>query len=533
MKAGYLRISAEDQAGGLSPEIQRQALINAGAQQIFEDLGLSGYSGKTRPGFEALLSAITIGQVSQVICNTYSRLSRNAKDSARLDDALLAVEATVLDLGTGQTYEPRELTPELLALLARQESRAKSKRMNQTYQAFKDAGLSHSARAPFGIRIPTRASKQRGDDPPEAEERVPIRDPETYPLARQLVDHYLATGINASELVRWGQERGYPFTSGHGVHKWFAHPLVVRLVLNAGEPAQLEKIAARHRYGFKRSDQPNESHPLRGLVICSHCDKPMSSANRRSALRCTNRSCENNRQVRTELISWAISAALSKATETAPRKLLEATQGRQATPQEIELQSQQKALEKAVKSAPALEATLRPQIEALDRQLAELQSTDLSHWQTLAQEWIRGRDTWDWYQIPAELKPRIYRALIRSVHCDEGRPLRVTLADGTVGQPPDDWPDITNAGVTYGVEFLPDGRTRRAPLRDDGPDRLGWHRLLMRGDALEEFADRDHEKLRAIHDAYRRKYGYKSISDEERAKIIEEGPPEGYHSSDH
>lgn len=145
MKVGYLRISSEDQAKGLSPEIQRQVLINAGAQHVFEDLGLSGYFGKRRPGFEALMEAVAAGQVGQVVWNTYSRLSRNAKDSARLDDALLAAGATVLDLGTGQTYEPQELTPELLA---RQESRQKSKRIRQTYQSFKDAGLSHSAKAP-------------------------------------------------------------------------------------------------------------------------------------------------------------------------------------------------------------------------------------------------------------------------------------------------------------------------------------------------------------------------------------------------
>ena len=207
-------------------------------------------------------------------------------------------------------------------------------------------------------------------------------------------------------------------------------------------------------------------------------------------------------------MSWSISAALSKATETAPRKLIEVTKGRQSTPEELELQGQQRALEKAIKSAPALESKLRPQIDELARQLSELQSNDLSHWQTLAQEWIRGRGTWDWYLIPAELKPRIYRALIKSVHCDEGRPLLVFLADGTVGESPDDWPEITNAGVTYGTEFLPDGRTRRAPLRDDGPDLLGWHRLLLQGDTLEEFQDNYHEKWREHDEAEQRKLGY-------------------------
>lgn len=496
MRVGYLRISAEDQTGGLSPEIQRQALHDAGAQQIFQDLGLSGYSGKTRPGFEALLAAIAAGQVTQVVCNTYSRLSRNAKDSGRLDDALLMAGATVLDLGTGQTYEPQELTPELLALLARQESRAKSKRIHQTYQAFKDAGLSHSARAPWGIRIPTRASKQRGDDPPEAKERVPIRDESLYSKARALVEHYLSTGCTHAELFRWCQHQGIPLSSASSCRKWLTHPMVVQLVLNAGEPAQIAKVAARHATGWKRPRHANvESHPLRGLVFCNRCGRPMGSSNRRSALKCMRQTCANNKQVRTELISWAVSAALSKATEIAPRRLLETKQGRKATAQEIELQNQQLALEQAINKAPALEASLRPQIESLDRQLSKLEISDLSYWQTLAADWVRERSTLDWYLIPSELKPRIYRALIRSVHCDDGRPLRTILEDGTVGELPDQWPEITNAGVTFGVQILPNGTLKRAPLRDDGIDLLGWHRLLLDGEQLEDAIERNNERI--------------------------------------
>ena len=400
VKAGYLRISDRGQAENVTIDVQRAALIKAGAEKIFEDLGLSAYKEDVeRPGFEALIEWVDQGKVSVLIVNSLDRLSRSEWNTARIYRSLRQAGAKILNLQVGREEEPGELGQDLFAAVARDESRRKSRRIKQTIQAFKDAGVSHSAKAPWGVRIPTRASKQRGDDPPEADERIPIRDPETYSIARELVDYYLATGCSAAALIRWGGDR-CPFTSGHGLRKWFGHPLVVRLVLNAGEPAQIAKIAARHRYGWKPATRPRESHPLRGLVFCDRCGNQMGSANQRSALRCTRRSCSNNLQVRGELISWAISGSLSKATETAPRRLLEATQGRQAMPHEIELQSQQQALEKAIKSAPALEVTLRPQIEALGRQLGELQLTDLSQLQVLSQKWIRGLGTGG--TIPAE-----------------------------------------------------------------------------------------------------------------------------------
>lgn len=479
MRVGYLRISSEDQAEGLSPEIQRAALLAAGAEQIFEDLGRSGFKNITRAGFEDLLKAIEAGKVTQVITNTYSRLSRNAKDSARLDEALLAAGATVLDLGTGQEYEPAELTPELLALLARQESRAKSKRLKQTFQSFRDAGLSPSHRAPWGIRIPTRASKQRGDDPPDAVERVPIRDDSVYGKARAMVDHYLKTGCSHAELFRYCLANDIPLRSTNTICKWLRQPMVERLVLNAGEPAQIEKIAARHKNGFKRSEGRTESHWMRGLVLCDRCGKPMGSANKRQALKCMHQTCPNTKQVRTEMISWAISAALSKATETAPQKLIEVTKGRQATQQELDLQKQQKDIEQLLKKQPTLGAVLEPQVEAIEKQLRDLASVDLSFQQTMALDWLKDRSTVDWYLIPLALKPRIYRALIKSVSCDEGMPVKVILADGTLGEPPEDWLKITNnLGVIYGTQLLPDGTEKPAPLSDDTEDLLGWERLI-------------------------------------------------------
>ncbi|AII43669.1 hypothetical protein KR100_09880 [Synechococcus sp. KORDI-100] len=529
MKVGYLRISDKGQTDNVTVDVQRAALLKAGAEKVFEDLGVSAYKENVeRPGFEELIEWVERGQVSVLIVNSLDRLSRSEWNTARINRSLRQVGAKILNLQVGCEEEPGELGQDLFAAVARDESRRKSRRIKQTYQSFKDAGLSHSARAPWAIRIPTRASIRRGDDPADSEERVPIRDETHYPKARALVEHYLSNGCTHAELFRFCQAEEIPLHSASSCRKWLTHPMVVRLILHAGEPAQIAKVAARHAHGWKRpTAAPVESHPLRGLVFCDRCGRQMASANQRSALKCARQTCPNTKQVRGELISWAISAALAKATETATRRLLDATQGRQATSKEIELQSQQQALEKAIKSAPALEATLRPQIDGLARQLAALQSTDLTQWQTLAQDWLKGHGTWSWYQIPGKLKPRIYRALVRSVHCDEGRPLRVVLADGTVGETPNDWPEITNAGVTYGIEVFPNGKTRRAPLRDEGPDLLGWHRLLLTGQALEDFAEVNHDKWQEHHDAERRRRAAQELSEEEMARIIERGPPEG------
>ena len=50
----------------------------------FEDAGISGASMITRPGLQALLQAVTAGEVDIVICEALGRLSRNQADIARI-----------------------------------------------------------------------------------------------------------------------------------------------------------------------------------------------------------------------------------------------------------------------------------------------------------------------------------------------------------------------------------------------------------------------------------------------------------------
>lgn len=474
---GYLRISSAEQVEGLSPETQRRALVRAGAVEIFEDLGISGFKDVRRAGFEALLEAINAGTVRTVVCNTYSRLSRNAKDSARLDDALLAAGAKVLDLGTGQHYEPADLTPELLALLARQESRSKSKRQHQAFNELRAAGKSVSPRAPWGLRLPTRASKLRGEDPTDAVERVITRDPVTFPLARRVVEHYLESGCEARSLLTWAQDNAdCPFQASSSLRNWLDHPIVKEHVLRPGEAQQIASIKRRHTNGWRRGAH-GEPSPYRGLVVCARCGNPMAAANRRQAMRCALDRCSNGKQVRLELVTWAASYALCKASKIASERLLDALEEKEPSAESKALQGQVDALEAAIKAAPVLEASLRGQIDGLLRQQASLDSKDLSQWRTLEAEWLQDLRPDEWLWIPDDLKPRVYRLLLRSISVDDGRVIGVQLRDGTKGLLPDVWPLINNRGVNWGPIYL----CKKDPyteVRKKNIELLNWRGLL-------------------------------------------------------
>lgn len=484
-KVGYLRISSEEQADGLSPEVQRQGLLDAGAERIYEDLGVSGFKQVVRPGFEALLKALDADQVDLVIVNTYSRLSRNAKDSARLDDALLAVGAKVHDLNTGQIHEPAELTPELLALMARQESRQKSKRQRQTFEQMRSTGQSVSSKAPWGLRLPTRASIRRGDDPADAKERVVIRDPSTFDSARAVVDHYLKEGCSGAELLRFAlREHGAPFKTVMGITKWLTSDLVIEHVLFAGELDQIQKIKKRHQNGWKRAEGKSENHPLRGLVICDECGRLMSSCNERKGMKCTDITCSNSKMTRLELIKWAACGALSSASKTAKSKLLDTVEKRTPSPAEQKLEKEIAGIKKLLNDVPSLSDTLQPQVDELEKRLKQEQQVDLSHWRLLSADWMDALEVWDWYQIPADLKPRVFRATINSIRCRDGRVVGVELKGGDDGVLPDKWPKVSNAGVAWGIQLDDDGKTKPAKLLE-GKSPLSehpeWEPLNWRG----------------------------------------------------
>lgn len=80
---GYARVSTDDQ----TPALQLDALRAAGAQEVFEDAGVSGAT-RTRPGLSAALAALQAGDV--LVVWRLDRLGRSLADLIDLVNQLKA-----------------------------------------------------------------------------------------------------------------------------------------------------------------------------------------------------------------------------------------------------------------------------------------------------------------------------------------------------------------------------------------------------------------------------------------------------------
>lgn len=95
---GYARVSSKGQArDGNSLEAQREALTNAGAQQIFEDV----YTGTTtdRPALDKLLAILKSGDT--VIVTKLDRVARSVQQGITLFDDLCerGIAVNILNMG--------------------------------------------------------------------------------------------------------------------------------------------------------------------------------------------------------------------------------------------------------------------------------------------------------------------------------------------------------------------------------------------------------------------------------------------------
>ncbi|MGO9157228.1 recombinase family protein [Mycobacterium sp.] len=132
----------------------------------FDDNDLSAYSGKTRPGFEAMLDGLKRGEFDAIICWHPDRLYRSLKDLERLIDVADATGAQIrtvnggdLDLGNSTG----KMLARILGSVSRQESEHKGERQRRANQQHRDAGRWSTARQrAFGY------SKTGGPLEPEA-----------------------------------------------------------------------------------------------------------------------------------------------------------------------------------------------------------------------------------------------------------------------------------------------------------------------------------------------------------------------------
>ncbi len=158
----YVRISLDQTGEGLGVARQRkecQALADRQGWEVvaeFDDNDISAYSGKRRPGFEALLDAMKNGEVKALTCWHIDRLYRSMRDLERLIDVADAAEVIIKTVSAGDldlsTSAGRTMA-RILGSIARGESEHKGERQRLANDQRAAAGHWQTCNRTFGYTL--------------------------------------------------------------------------------------------------------------------------------------------------------------------------------------------------------------------------------------------------------------------------------------------------------------------------------------------------------------------------------------------
>ncbi|MCC2031948.1 recombinase family protein [Microbacterium allomyrinae] len=109
----------------------------------FVDDGMSGYSGKTRPAFTRLLSAMDDGEVDIILARHQDRLTRNEEEATILRVGSVKKKVT-WQFASGMTVDPSTaeggLLAKILDAIAQFESQVKSERIRREFERMRTEG---------------------------------------------------------------------------------------------------------------------------------------------------------------------------------------------------------------------------------------------------------------------------------------------------------------------------------------------------------------------------------------------------------
>ena len=279
--AAYVRISRDTEGTRAGVKRQREEVTaeiqRRGWEHVatFEDNDLSAYSGKPRPGYEAMAAEIETGGIDAVVCFAADRLTRHPRDLEDLIDVLernrtdvVALHDGYLDLSTSGG----RVTARILGAISRQESERKSERIKASKRKAAESGGRHGGPRPFGFEA----------------DQVTHRPEEADAIRQAGAD--LLDGVSLGEIARrWNAAGlltprgnlwrgtlvrnvvGSPRVAGKRVHRGsvVADAAWEPIVDEPTHQALQAMFAAR-----KRGGSPPRSL-LGGLLTCGLCGAPM------------------------------------------------------------------------------------------------------------------------------------------------------------------------------------------------------------------------------------------------------------------
>lgn len=328
---GYARVSTEEQAGALAPQVAR--LKSAGC-----DIVLSDIERGSNPDREGLLQAMAMVRAGNVAEIVVTRIDRLGRDAAFADQLLglaqgMGVVVRALDGGVVETLSPQGfLMARLTTGLAEMESRMLSLRIRRQFEQHRAQGRHLRRRLPFGY--------DRGD----GVRLVP--HPENWAHALRVIEEIRRLGsfaAVANQLPTW-----CPWApAANNLQAWFTNPVIRGHVghLRSGgkgwastwgeiyydqHPAlisesawrELADLLKRTQNRFAGAGATTESrHGLTGVLVCHSCGHRLrrNTAQGVAWWRCRHRLCKRRGGVKESIVLPVVVAACLQSADVLAR----------------------------------------------------------------------------------------------------------------------------------------------------------------------------------------------------------------------
>ena len=275
--AVYCRISQDRNGAGLGVERQEAdcralaATLGWDVVSVHTDNDMSAYSGKRRPGYEALLDALRNDLADAVIAWHTDRLHRHTRELEAFIEIIEASGAKVVTVKAGNidlATAAGRMTARLLGAVARGESEHKSERQRRKNDQLAAEG-----------KMTGRGKRAFGYTP----DRTKINKREAK-LIREAADRILA-GETQTSIARDWNRRGIATATGRQwtsvrIRDLLISPHVAGLKVHRGQvvgKAAWEPILDEFTYRrlqqhlSGRTSPPQSSSLLQGLLVCGVC----------------------------------------------------------------------------------------------------------------------------------------------------------------------------------------------------------------------------------------------------------------------
>jgi DNA invertase Pin-like site-specific DNA recombinase len=288
----YVRISRDTEGDRLGVQRQERECRELCEREelevvaVFDDDDRSAYSGKRRPGYEALCAAVKERDIRAVVAWHPDRLHRSPKELEAFIDLIEATRARVYTVQAGEydlTTSSGRLSARVVGAVARNESETKSARLRAKHRQIAEHGRTNGGSdRPFGFEW----------------DRVTIRRGEAK-VIRELAKRVIA-GESLGAVTRWLNANGVTTTTGRqwrvgNVRRVLINPRIAGLrAMGRGaqqtvvadavwkpivDRASFERVRAILTDPARRTNRAARTYLLSGLVRCGRCGAKMLSQN--------------------------------------------------------------------------------------------------------------------------------------------------------------------------------------------------------------------------------------------------------------